>query len=112
MVSCACDFALYCVIRSSQPTGVTQVSSQASSACSGTAGLHHQAISWVDSDRQQHARQLLNLGVQLLRILIDRDRVQIDDAVDAIVVILNLGPVLQRAQIIPDVRAAGGLDAG
>ena len=30
------DFALYCVIRSSQPTGVTQVSSQASSACSGT----------------------------------------------------------------------------
>ena len=36
MVSCAADLALYCVMRSSQPTGVTQVSIQASSACSGT----------------------------------------------------------------------------
>jgi hypothetical protein len=31
------DFALYCVMRSSQPTGVTQVSIHASSACSATA---------------------------------------------------------------------------
>ena len=37
---------------------------------------------------------------------------QVDDAVDAIVVVLDLGPVLQRAKIISDVRAAGGLDAG
>jgi hypothetical protein len=37
---------------------------------------------------------------------------QVDDAVDAIVVILDLGPVLQRAEIIPNMRTAGGLDTG
>ena len=35
--SCLADLALYCVMRSSQPTGVTQVSIQANSAWAGTA---------------------------------------------------------------------------
>ena len=58
------------------------------------------------------AGEFLDLGAQLLGILVHRDRVQVHDAVDAIVVILDLGPVLQRAEIIPDMRTAGGLDAG
>ena len=79
----------------------------------GNRRLHHQrGMLGVDADRQQHPGQLLDLGAQLLRILINRDRVQVDDAVDAIVVVLDLGPVLQRAKIISDVRAAGGLNAG
>ena len=67
---------------------------------------------WIDADRQQHPGQFLDLGAQLLRLLVNRDRVQIHDTVDTVVVILDLGPVLQRAKIISDVRAAGGLDAG
>ena len=35
--SCLAAFILYCVMRSSQPSGVTQVSIQASSAWAGTA---------------------------------------------------------------------------
>ena len=112
-VSCACDLALYCVIRSSQPTGVTQVSIQASSACSATddCTTSEECLGSMPM-RQQHPGQLLNLGAQLLGILINRDRMQVDDAVDAIVVILDLDPVLQRPQIISDVRAAGRLNAG
>src|SRR4051812_38477821 len=37
---------------------------------------------------------------------------QVYDAVDAIVVILDLRPVLQRSQIVSDVRTACGLNAG
>ena len=44
------------------------------------------------------------------RLLIDRDRVQVDDAVDAIVVILDLGPVLQARQ--DNSRCAGCRLAG
>ena len=58
------------------------------------------------------AASLLDLGAQLLRLLIDGDGVQIDDAEDALVVVLDLDPVLQRAQIIADVQIAGRLDAG
>ena len=75
------------------------------------AGLQHQGF-LVDSDGQQNARQFLDLAVQLLRFLIDRDGMQVYDAVDAIVVILNPGPVLQGSQVIPDMRTACGLDAG
>src|SRR5215470_7468752 len=66
----------------------------------------------IDADRQQHTGQLLNLVSQLQRILVDGDGVQVDNAVDAIVVVLDFGPVFQSAQIISDVRAAGRLDAG
>src|SRR5437879_6042868 len=66
----------------------------------------------IDADGQQHPGQLLNLGAQLRGLLIQRDRVQVDDAVDTIVVVLDFGPILQRSEIIPDVRAAGGLNAG
>src|SRR5215467_5075272 len=66
----------------------------------------------IDADRQQHTGQLLNLVSQFQRILVDGDGVQVDNAVDAIVVVLDFGPVFQSAQIISVVRAAGRLDAG
>lgn len=66
----------------------------------------------IDADRQQHSGKFFNLVSQLLRILVDRDGVKVDNAVDAIVVVLDFGPVFQRPQIISDVRAAGRLDAG
>src|ERR1700731_553497 len=67
---------------------------------------------WVDTYREQHRGQFLDLGPQFLWLLVNRDGVEIHDTVDTVVVILDLGPVLQRAKIISDMRAAGGLDAG
>ena len=113
MVSCAWAFVLYCVMRSSQPTGVTQVSIQASSACAGTEDCttSDECVGSMPIASSIPASSSI-LRAQLRRVLIKRDRVQVDDAVDAIVVVLDFGPVLQRAEIISDVRAAGGLNAG
>ena len=41
-----------------------------------------------------------------------RNRMQIDDAENAFVLVLDGGPILQRAEIIADVKLAGGLNAG
>src|ERR1017187_1964673 len=58
--SCLADLPLYCIIRSSQPTGVTQVSIQASSACAGTADctmMEQRAI--LDADEGRSAGSLI-----------------------------------------------------
>ena len=47
-----------------------------------------------------------------LRVLVDGDGVQVHDAVDALVVVLQPDPVLEGAQVIPDVQIAGRLDTG
>ena len=45
-----------------------------------------------------------NLRAEFRRLLVNSDGVQIDDAEDALVVALNLGPVLQGSEIITDVK--------
>ena len=66
----------------------------------------------IDADRQEHSGKLQRLRAELLGLLVNRDRVQVDDAVNALVVVLNFGPILQRTQIVADMRTAGGLNAG
>ena len=66
----------------------------------------------VDARGQKQRRGLEDLGSQLGRLLIDRDGVQIHDAEDALVVALDLDPVLQRPKIVPNVQIAGRLNAG
>ena len=45
-------------------------------------------------------------------VLVNRDGVQVDDAENALVIVLDAHPVLERAQIISDVQIAGRLHAG
>ncbi len=49
---------------------------------------------------------------QLGRVLPHRDRVQVDDAVDAVVAVLQLDEALDRAEIVAEVQVAGRLHAG
>ena len=50
---------------------------------------------------------------QLGRVLRDRDRVQVDDAVDGVVGVLQRNPLTQRAQVVAEVERVGrGLDTG
>src|SRR5271169_4231315 len=65
----------------------------------------------VDTHREKHPGKLQDFGAQLGRFLINRDRVQVDNAVDAIVVVLDFDPVLQRTQIVSNVRTSGRLNA-
>ena len=49
---------------------------------------------------------------QLGRILPRGNRVQIDDAVDALVVVLQVGEVTDGAEVVAKVQPAGGLNPG
>src|SRR5262249_12892959 len=47
-----------------------------------------------------------------LGLLIDRNGVQVDNAENAFIVMLNPDPVFERAEIIADVKISGGLHSG
>ena len=112
-VSCVSDLALNCVMRLSQPTGVTQVSIQASSACAGTEDCTMMVDAFGSMPAARNSAAISSIfGLQFGGVLVDRDGVQVDDAVDALVVVLDPHPVLQRTQIVADVQIAGRLDAG
>ena len=99
-------------MRSSQPMGVTQVSSQASSACAGTEDCTTiRECVRIDTRGEKQRGKFADLGAQFIGLLINRDRVQIDDAEDAFVIVLDPDPVSERAQIIADVQVAGRLHA-
>ncbi len=75
--------------------------------------LHHDGrVLRIDARRQEQRRRFQDLRAQLGRLLIHRDGVQIDDAEDALVVALDLDPILQRTQIVSNMQIAGRLNAG
>src|SRR5208282_5898176 len=55
---------------------------------------------------------LPDFGAKLSGRLVERDRVQVDDAENALVVVLDSYPVLERPQIVSDVQIPGRLHAG
>ena len=101
-------------MRLSAPIEVTLDSSQLSSVCSGTspwrkrmqrsgsspAATSSAAVSWERS-------------AQVDRVIGDRRGVQVDDAVDRRVgAVLALDVVEDRPDVVAEVLAPGGLDAG
>ena len=65
----------------------------------------------IDSHGQINARQFPGLLGKQFWILRDRDRVEIDDAEEAFVLVLECYPIAQRAQIVPEMYVAGRLGA-
>ena len=66
----------------------------------------------VDAGGDIGGRHLARRGAQLGGILRLGQRVQVDDAEDALVVVLQRDPVADRAEIIAEMQIAGRLDAG
>ena len=66
----------------------------------------------INASRDIHGGAFARLLPQLGRILGDGDGVQIDDAIEAVVVMLHFDPLLQRAEVVADGEVARGLDAG
>ena len=61
---------------------------------------------------QQHRRQVVEVVAQHRRVVGDRRRVQVDDAVDPLAALLAGDVLDDRADVIAQVLAAGGLDSG
>ena len=66
----------------------------------------------VDAGGQVERGDLLDFGAQFGGVLVHGDGVQVHDAENALVVVLDADPVLQRAEIISDVQVSGGLHSG
>ena len=100
-------------MRLSQPRRATQLKIQASSACCGNLALiEHDVLLRIDAGGEERSRHLAGVVLQLARVLPDRDGVQVDDAEQAIVVVLQLHEALDGAEIVAEMEIAGRLDAG
>ena len=76
------------------------------------ARLHDDArVLRIDARGQEKRGKFADFRPQFLRILIHRDRVQIHDAEDTFVVVLDPDPVRQGAEIVADMQIAGRLYA-
>ena len=66
----------------------------------------------VDTERHQHLGGLHALALQLCRVVVDRHRVEIDDAIDGVVIVLKRDPVPEGTQVVAQMDVPGGLDPG
>ena len=110
----ATDLSRNWCMRLSSPTAVTDDSSQRSSVCSGHVALAEEdAALGFQARREQDRRRVVDALAQLRRVVGHGDRVQVDDAVDRrIAAVLTLDVLADRADVVAQVLAPGGLDAG
>ena len=66
----------------------------------------------VDAAGDEGRGDLARVGLQRDRVLRHRDRVQVDDAIDAVEILLQLDEFDDRAEIVAEMQIAGGLHAG
>jgi hypothetical protein len=66
----------------------------------------------VQADREEQRRERDRGLADHARLVRDGERVQIDDAVERVDLVLIADPVAQGAQIVSEVHLSGGLDAG
>ena len=105
--------SLNCVIRLSQPIRAMQLKIQASWTWARTVDwAKRMCRDWVDTARQKDGGHLERLLTQRCRILPRGDCVQVDHALDAVVIVLHLHPVADCAKIIAQGWNAGRLDSG
>ena len=91
----------------------TQLKTQASWAWPGTWRLGEEDRAFrVDAAGDVGGGQLAGGLAQLLRVLPDGDRMQVDDAVDRLVAVLHGAEAAQRAEVVAERQVARRLDAG
>ena len=70
------------------------------------------ATGGIEAGRQQQRGQVVGAAAQLVRVIGDRDRVHVDDAIDRLAAILSLHELADRTDVVAEVLGASGLDAG
>ena len=66
----------------------------------------------VETDREEERRQVERAVVQVLRVVVGGDRVQVDDAEEGVALVLGRDVLAHRADVVADVLGTRGLDAG
>ena len=100
-------------MRFIQPMRATQLKIQASSACCGTADwLKTMCSLRIDAGSKKGGRDRADLRRQVVVDELRGQRMQVDDAIDAVVAVLQGDEFLERAEIVAEMEMAGGLDAG
>lgn len=66
----------------------------------------------VESDGEEHGRQFDGLIAEDMGRLGDGERMQVDDAVVHVALVLTADPIDERTQIVAQMDGAGRLDAG
>ena len=106
------DLSLNCVIRLSSPKLTRALHHPRQLGVLGHVALHeHRGDVGIEADREQHRRQLDRGLADHAGLLGDGQRVQVDDAVERVALVLAVDPVAQRPQVVAEVDVTGGLDA-
>src|SRR5205814_7803329 len=66
----------------------------------------------VEPGGEEGGRDLAGLVAQLRRVLPGGDGVHVDDAIEAVELVLQLHPVADGTEIVAEMQVAGRLDAG
>ena len=74
--------------------------------------IEHDVFFRVDAAGEERRGDLTDGTRKLGRVLPGCDRMQIDDAIDAVVAVLQFGKALDGAEVIAKMQVAGRLDAG
>ena len=65
----------------------------------------------VEAGREEHRREVERRVAQLRRVVLDGDRVQVDDAEERVALLLRLRVLAEAARVVPEMLVAGRLDA-
>ena len=65
----------------------------------------------VEPRREEHREEVERAVVQVLRVVVDRDRVQVDDAEERLAELLRLRVLAEAADVVAEVLVARRLDA-
>ena len=66
----------------------------------------------VEPGREQHRREVERLLAEIVRVVLDADRVEVDDAEEALAALLRRRVLAEAADQVAEVLVARGLDAG
>ena len=66
----------------------------------------------VEPGRDQHREQVERALAEVRRVVLDADRVEVDDAEEGLALLLRLGVLTEAARVVAEVLRARGLDAG
>src|SRR2546421_1910345 len=65
----------------------------------------------VEPGGEEHRGEVDRCGAQRLRVVLDRDRMQVDDAEEGVALLLQVDVLAEAAAVVAEVLGACGLDA-